>query len=75
MAARSGREPETTRSTSAPRSASVIVAYGPGNSVVKSRIFNPFNGPAISFSSFQLVFPIYRVVRQGVFGSGILEIF
>ena len=51
-AARSGREPETIRSTSAPRSASIIVPYGPGSSVVKSRIFNPFNGPAILFPSF-----------------------
>ena len=50
-AARSGREPETIRSTSAPISASIIVANGPGSSVVKSRILRPFSGPAIRYPS------------------------
>jgi len=35
----SGLVGDSTRSTSAPRSASIIVAKGPGTSVVKSRIF------------------------------------
>jgi len=56
--------PEFHRSTSAPRSASIIVAYGPGSSVVKSRIFNPFNGPAISFFS-----KINQAARQCVFAG------
>ena len=45
----SGREEVSTLKTSAPKSASVFEANGPGSSVEKSRIFNEKSGAGILF--------------------------
>ena len=45
----SGREEVSTLKTSAPKSASVFEANGPGSSVEKSRIFNEERGADILF--------------------------
>ena len=45
----SGREEVSTLKTSAPKSASVFEANGPGSSVEKSRIFNEESGAGILF--------------------------
>ena len=45
----SGREEVSTLNTSAPKSASVFEANGPGSSVEKSRIFNEESGAGILF--------------------------
>ena len=45
----SGREEVSTLKTSAPKSANVFEANGPGSSVEKSRIFNEESGAGILF--------------------------
>ena len=45
----SGRNEDSTLKTSAPKSASVFEANGPGSNVEKSRIFNEESGADILF--------------------------
>ena len=47
MRTKSGRPGASMRSTSAPKSAKIIVAYGPGSRVEKSRILREAKGAVI----------------------------